>query len=87
LEAKTAALAHEETSLNIMAAMVADLSLVRVAVELVDQVLLVVLELDTAVVVEVLQMSQQHQTTLVELASKVLSESRSITNENSHYEF
>jgi hypothetical protein len=48
--------------------------LVRAVRAAVEQVLLVVLELDTAVAVAVLQMSQQHQTTLVELASKALSE-------------
>jgi hypothetical protein len=48
---------------------------------------LVLLALDMVVVVVVAQMMEQHQTMLVEMATKALSESRSITNENSHYEF
>jgi hypothetical protein len=87
LAVKEQALDHEEILLNILAALEAVLFLVKAMAALVERMRLVKPQLDMVVAVAVAVVMEQHQTTLVELASKALSELRSITNENSHYEF
>jgi hypothetical protein len=85
LEVKKGALVHEEPLVNIMVAMAAALYLVKVVVVMVGIMRLAVLELGMVVAVVVEPEIQQQQTMLVEMASKVLSELRCTTNENSYY--
>jgi branched-subunit amino acid ABC-type transport system permease component len=67
-----------------MVAMVVDLSLVKALAVLADRILLVTTDLGMVVAAVAAQMMEQHQTMLVEMAQKVLSELRCTTKKLPH---